>query len=291
MNSKQIPPWGKVALKHYGVKEFHGLDKNNPVIVEFIKLATKGKTLPDETSWCSAFAVACILGAGIKPVYGLVAKSWKGFGRKLEKPVDWCIVVIDSPNPKAETWQGHVTFYLSPKTAYELMVALGVKGKIYNPNKYFIGFGGNQNNQVGFNLYPLSLIEACVWPIEYLNFNDMTLTIRKKVINYVDAKMDTIPSGSVTPNQVFLDIDKNKITLKLQKLGYTILGLLKGVGWLAAGVLQFIPSAATKATGKGIVLLLDQGQAKSVSKITELIEKFIEFIKLLIYKIKGDKTK
>jgi len=295
--NNQIPPWGKIALQHFGVREFPGLDKNNPIIVEFIRLATKGKNLPDETSWCPAFACACVLDSGIKPVYGLVAKGWKGWGRKLEKPVDFCLVILDSPNPNAESWQGHICFWLSPEFAFKLMEELGVPTLTYDTNKYFIGFGGNQNNGVGFNLYSYSLVEDYLWPVEYINFTDMTLSIRTRVNDYVNVKMDTLalPAGSITPNQVLVDIENNKTQLNLYKFWYSIVGWLKGVGWLAVGVLQSIPSAATKATGKGIGLLLDQAQGKETivtkSTITELIEKIIEFIKMLIDKIKGVKTK
>ena len=290
--SKKIPPWGKIALKYYGVKEFPGLDNNNPVIVKFIKLATKGKTLPDETSWCPAFAVACVLGAGIKPVYGIVAKGWKGWGRKLEKPVDFCLVILDSPNPNAESWQGHICFWLSPELAKRLMAELGLPELVYNTEHYFIGFGGNQNNGIGFALFSYSLVEDYLWPIEYINFTDMTLSIRERVKEYVTVKMDTLPTpaGSITPNQVLVDIENNKTQLNLYKFWYSIVGWLKGAGWLAVGVLQFIPSAATKAAGKGIGIILQEVDTSSKSKLTEFIEKLIELIQIIINKIKGVKA-
>lgn len=125
--------WLSIARGEIGQKEIEGA-KHNPRIVEYHK-ATSLKATDDETPWCSAFANWCMQQAGIKGTGQANARSWLEWGRKLEKPVSGCIVVLKRTSSPTS---GHVGFYLETQ---------GDRIRV---------LGGNQSNSVKESFYPVS---------------------------------------------------------------------------------------------------------------------------------------
>ena len=100
------PPWLELARNELGTAEVPGRAANSK-IVSFYADAGHPEVVSDEVSWCSAFCCAMVKRAGypIPPVdTNLLARSWRTYGVKLDKPVPGCIGVW----PRGAAWQGHV---------------------------------------------------------------------------------------------------------------------------------------------------------------------------------------
>ena len=101
------------------------------------------KVDPVYTEWCAAF-VNTILEQNDYPTsatvsdYPLTARSFLALGVPTEDPRYGDIVVFK----RGEPWQGHVAFYVNT------VVVDGVK--------YYNVLGGNQNDQVSIEPYPVS---------------------------------------------------------------------------------------------------------------------------------------
>ncbi len=130
MNHKII----ETALTQQGVKEIAGKQDNPEVIKYFDVMGFDGKSLHDETAWCSAFVNWVAITAGYEHTNKLNARSWKEVGTKTEKPQIGDVVIFWRDNPKS--WKGHVAFFIRE-----------TKNWIYV-------LGGNQNNQVKISAYP-----------------------------------------------------------------------------------------------------------------------------------------
>jgi uncharacterized protein (TIGR02594 family) len=139
------PPWMLIAERELGIKEVPGLGLNNPRILEYFT-ATSYDAPNDETPWCSAFVNWCMREASIVRTRSARARSWLGWGQKLDVPIFGCVVVYKRGNNPS---QGHVNFFLE-------MEGLLVRGR-----------GGNQGNAVSDRLYSVESVLDYRWPIGY----------------------------------------------------------------------------------------------------------------------------
>ena len=128
-----IPKWYEIALGEIGQSEIAG-DEDNPRIVEYLKTVFDYQQ-HDEVAWCSAYVSWCMIRAGYKSTHSALAQSWLNYGDAVSKPVQGDICVF---RRGSEKWMGHVGFFDG--------LAAG---------QYRI-LGGNQNNSVSFDIYPVS---------------------------------------------------------------------------------------------------------------------------------------
>lgn len=95
--------WYEVARRELGVKELQGI-ADNPRIVEYHATTTLRAT-DDEVPWCSSFVNWCMFKAGYYGTRSAAARSWAGWGVKIDKPVKGCVVVLTRKGG------GHVGFF------------------------------------------------------------------------------------------------------------------------------------------------------------------------------------
>jgi uncharacterized protein (TIGR02594 family) len=125
----------RIAFNELGVKEVPGQD-DNPRIIEY-HATTLLRATDDEVPWCSAFVNWCVTQAGYIGTNSAAAKSWLGWGKKLEEPVKGCICVL------SRIGGNHVGLFHDKDDA----------GFIYI-------LGGNQGDRVSISRFPISrLIE------------------------------------------------------------------------------------------------------------------------------------
>jgi uncharacterized protein (TIGR02594 family) len=99
---------------------------------------------PVNYEWCAAFVNAALRSRGIAGSESvsenpLLARSFLDWGEKVQEPQIGDVIVF----PRGyEGWQGHVGFY------YLTAVVDGVE--------YYAILGGNQNDEVSYELYPSS---------------------------------------------------------------------------------------------------------------------------------------
>ncbi len=154
-------PWLSTMRAISGTKEIPG-GADNPVIIQWGKdigeafpdLAAYARQLNrDAIPWCGHTEAYCFAVNGIKPVtkadgatYGyLWAEDWKHFGKRLDKPIVGCVMVLRLPGGC------HVTM---------------LEGE--TPD-HWICRGGNQNDQVkvsSFGKKGCAVIAAC-WPLNF----------------------------------------------------------------------------------------------------------------------------
>ena len=100
---------------------------------------------PVNTEWCAAFVNMILLEQGLPTSasvseYPLMARSFLLWGERVTgEPEQGDIVVFERGN---EGWQGHVAFYVSRTI---------IDGEVY-----FNVIGGNQNNKVSIESYPVN---------------------------------------------------------------------------------------------------------------------------------------
>lgn len=142
--------WMNVAIEEIGVEEIPG-PKHSPRVLEYHK-AVGLKATDDETPWCAAFTGWVYKQAGIvvpQPIWarGAAARTWLGFGKKLDKPIPGALMVLRRGSPTS----GHTTFFVEDID--------GVR---------FKGLGGNQSNKVGIDTYKYAdvLPDGIRWPEE-----------------------------------------------------------------------------------------------------------------------------
>lgn len=125
-------PWMAIARAEIGTREFSG-SGDNPRVVEYLR----STNLPapdknnDETPWCSGFVNWCMEKAGIEGTDSAWARSWKTWGKGIEKPTEGCVVVL-----KRGTTNGHVGFYVG-ETANKIKL-----------------LAGNQRDEVNISSFP-----------------------------------------------------------------------------------------------------------------------------------------
>ena len=132
-NPIQLPQgdmfWYAIAKTQLGVTEIAG-SKHNQRIVEYHSFTTL-KATDDETPWCSSFVSWCLEHAEIKSTKNAWARSYLEWGKKIEKPVEGCVVIFSRGSSS-----GHVAFYV---------------GETLTTVKCL---GGNQGNTVCIDEYP-----------------------------------------------------------------------------------------------------------------------------------------
>jgi uncharacterized protein (TIGR02594 family) len=99
---------------------------------------------PVRTEWCAAFVNAIleidgIPGSDAVSEYPLTARSFLNWGDSVSKQTIRAGDIVVFPRGNAG-WQGHVGFY--------------VETQMHNGREYWVILGGNQSNQVRYDLYP-----------------------------------------------------------------------------------------------------------------------------------------
>ncbi|MCF5767959.1 TIGR02594 family protein [Aeromonas veronii] len=133
--------WINEARKFLGLKEIKG-SKHAQEILDMWKAIKRGGIRDDETPWCAAFVGACLERVGIQSTRFESAKSYLGWGEKLERPVLGCVVVF------SRSGGGHVGFVVGQSPSGNLLV-----------------LGGNQDDAVNVREFPLSRKPSYRWPL------------------------------------------------------------------------------------------------------------------------------
>lgn len=134
------PAWLQEAEKHIGLTEIPG-SRHHPEILQMWKDIKRGGIKDDETPWCAAFVGASLERAGVRSTRFESAKSYLGWGVKLDKPAVGCVVVF------TRTGGGHVGFVVGKDARGRLLV-----------------LGGNQSNQVNVSAFTLDRVSGYRWP-------------------------------------------------------------------------------------------------------------------------------
>lgn len=124
----------ELAFSQYGIREFPGLEKNNPEILKYFDIIGEKWVIQDEISWCSAFANWVCKKAGLEYSGKLNARSWLKVGLEVGLPVLGDVVILWREGK--DSWKGHVGFYIK------------------SDDNYIWVLGGNQDNQVKISIYP-----------------------------------------------------------------------------------------------------------------------------------------
>jgi uncharacterized protein (TIGR02594 family) len=123
-----------IALNEIGTAEIVGKEDNPEVLKYFNETGYDGKSLKDETSWCSAFVGWALTKAGYNGTVKLNARSWLAVGEVVTEPKLFDVVIFW--REERNSWKGHVAFYISSK------------------NGFVYCLGGNQSNKVSITAYP-----------------------------------------------------------------------------------------------------------------------------------------
>jgi len=95
----------EIAKEEIGTHEVIGGE--NPRILQYHDCCTL-HAKEDEIAWCSAFMNFCQKAAG-NPITGAAnARSWLTWGKRLDEPVEGCVVVLKRGAPPS----GHVGFFV-----------------------------------------------------------------------------------------------------------------------------------------------------------------------------------
>lgn len=126
-----------VARRHLGVREIPGKQHNPTILNWYRKLIVS--VYDDETAWCSTFVNFCALEAGYERTGKLNARSWLHIGERIttRQARQGDVIIFERGN---SVWQGHVAFIQSINLETGRAVCLG----------------GNQNDAVNLQSYPLS---------------------------------------------------------------------------------------------------------------------------------------
>lgn len=133
------PRWLTLARRYSGLSEIKG--KNHaPEILEM----WRALGLPyrdDETPWCAAFVGFALEASGITSTRSAWARSYEGWGVKLDWPTVGCVVTFKRDGG------GHVGFVTGIDQGGNLMV-----------------LGGNQSDAVNIKPFSKSRVTAYRWP-------------------------------------------------------------------------------------------------------------------------------
>lgn len=141
------PEWMKHAARDIGVRELHGV-ATHPRIAEYYRHTQLPEGLDDsETEWCAAAMCCWLEELGYTSPHRSAARSFLGWGEKLDKPRIGCITVFWRERP--DSWKGHVGLYAGPGGARQLTL-----------------LGGNQGNSVRFGSYARDRVLGYRWPKE-----------------------------------------------------------------------------------------------------------------------------
>lgn len=136
-------PWMLVANYLKGVTEASG-SLTNPKITEMFRIAGHGEIRDDETPWCAAFVGSCLRLSRFESSNRLDARSYDGFGDKLNTPRTGCIVVFWRESKTSG--KGHVAFF------------------DHQDDRYIYTLGGNQGDAVTIKPYDKKRLLGFFWP-------------------------------------------------------------------------------------------------------------------------------
>jgi len=136
--------WMSIARGELGVHEIKG-SEHNPRILKY-HLATTLKGSTDEIPWCSSFVCWVFEEARITSTKSAMARSWLGWGKKIENPYPGCVAVFSRG---ANLVSGHVGFYLR------------------DTPKSIVILGGNQADTVSESFYAKSRLLGYREPVIY----------------------------------------------------------------------------------------------------------------------------
>lgn len=145
-NKEAWPPWLVHAAKDVGVRELPGIHVHPRIAKYYKHTQLGGEPNDDEVAWCSAAMCAWFEEVGIASTKSAKARSWLGWGQKLDKPKLGCVAVFSRGDPAGQ--QGHVGLYMEDA-----------------PNGHVWLLGGNQGNSVRFSCtYELARVLGWRWP-------------------------------------------------------------------------------------------------------------------------------
>lgn len=139
--SDDDPAWLRAAAGESGTREVPG-PADNPRILEYHR-QTSLQASDDSVPWCSSFTNWCMRQAGVAGTNSAAARSWLGWGQRLDEPRNGCVVVLKRGTNPAH---GHVGFYVGDGAGSIRVL------------------GGNQGNQVKVSQYPKSMLLGYRWP-------------------------------------------------------------------------------------------------------------------------------
>lgn len=141
----------KIALGELGQKEIHG-EKHNERILEYQE--TTGLNFGnDEVAWCSIFANWVAMQANLPRSNKANARSWLNVGEKTKWPQPGDIVVFWRVSK--DDWRGHVGFFMGYTKSGKSIYCLG----------------GNQDDEVNIQTYPLDRILDFISLTDHVNSN------------------------------------------------------------------------------------------------------------------------
>ena len=138
-----IAPWMLIANFLKGVTEATGAVAD-PKIQEMFRIAGFGEVHDDETPWCAAFVGACLKLSGFESSNKLNARSYFGFGERLQTPRPGCIVVFWRESKNSA--KGHVAFF------------------DHEDSTQIFTLGGNQGDAVTVRGYDKKRLLGYFWP-------------------------------------------------------------------------------------------------------------------------------
>jgi uncharacterized protein (TIGR02594 family) len=131
----------QVSAEALGIEEWPGA-RHNPEIMQMYRDAGFPDIQADEVPWCAAFVNSVLASVGLPGTGSLLSRSFDTYGAAIQPnmvvPGDIVRIWTESP----QSWRGHVG------------IAVRIEGD------RIILRGGNQNNRVGEDPYPISKIVA-----------------------------------------------------------------------------------------------------------------------------------
>ena len=138
-------------MKYYGLKEIPGPVHNN-IILQWFKQLGYEEIQDDETSWCSLVINIMAIKCGLEHTGKLTARSWMNIGKSTDDPGIGDVAVFYRGT--RNSWQGHVGLFAGFTKAKDKIVT----------------FGGNQNNMLGFAVYPVAGLDVGLLGFRQLNY-------------------------------------------------------------------------------------------------------------------------
>lgn len=123
-----VPQQLAVAEQYVGLHEAH----DRVTLREFMGID------PLQVEWCAAFVNSVLAETGAVPTGSLLARSYLSWGDGTDTPTPGDVMVFSRGT---QGWQGHVGFYVATVN--------------YKDQDYWIVLGGNQDNTVSYQLFPV----------------------------------------------------------------------------------------------------------------------------------------
>lgn len=136
------PGWLRLAELALGTKEVAG-PGSSPTVEAYYRDSGHPEISDDSVPWCAAFVGACLKRAGIEGTGSLMARSYLGWGIKLDQPRRGAITVMSRG---ADPALGHVGFWVGTQDGNVLLL------------------GGNQGDSVSIEAFPKARVLGYRWP-------------------------------------------------------------------------------------------------------------------------------